>query len=63
MDGLYGALIVNDPNDPFEGQYDNEVVLMIGDWYHQQSFNLLATFMSSHNPLGEEPAPNSGIST
>jgi iron transport multicopper oxidase len=26
-------MIVNDPNDPYAGQYDEEVVLTVSDWY------------------------------
>lgn len=31
-DGLRGPLIVHDPNDPYQGKYDNEVVLTVSDW-------------------------------
>lgn len=31
-DGLRGALIVQDPNDPYAGQYDEERVLTVSDW-------------------------------
>lgn len=31
-DGLRGPLIVNDPNDPYKGQVDEEIVLTVSDW-------------------------------
>lgn len=31
-DGLRGPLIVHDPQDPFQGQYDEEVILTVSDW-------------------------------
>ena len=32
-DGLRGPLIVHDPNDPYVGTYDEEVILTVSDWY------------------------------
>lgn len=61
MDGLYGALVVHDPKEEYGGEYEEEAIIIIGDWYHHIAFNLLATFMSSRNPQGEEPTPTSGI--
>lgn len=34
MDGLRGPLIVNDPSNPYKGQYDSEIVMWVSDWYH-----------------------------
>lgn len=34
MDGLRGPLIINDPNNPYKGQYDSEIVMWVNDWYH-----------------------------
>lgn len=31
-DGLRGPLIVQDPNDPYKGRYDEEIVLTVSDW-------------------------------
>lgn len=31
-DGLRGPMIVHDPNDPYKGKYDEEVILTISDW-------------------------------
>ena len=31
-DGLRGALIVYDPDDPLEAEYDEEYILTISDW-------------------------------
>jgi iron transport multicopper oxidase len=32
-DGLRGPLVVHDPQDPFEGKYDEEVIFTVSDWY------------------------------
>lgn len=37
MDGLRGPLIVHDPNSPYKGQYDSEIVMYLSDWYHEQA--------------------------
>ena len=42
-DGLRGPMIVKDPNDPYAGKYDEEVIVTLSDWsvhppvgYHHQ---------------------------
>jgi iron transport multicopper oxidase len=58
-DGLRGALIISDPKSPFKGMYDEEYVLSVSDWYHDQMTDLIPKFMSRFNPKGAEPIPNS----
>ncbi|MCJ1454539.1 hypothetical protein MMC28_004892 [Mycoblastus sanguinarius] len=60
-DGLRGALIVNDPNSPYKGQYDEERILTLSDWYHDQTPTLLTSFISVTNPTGAEPIPDSNL--
>ena len=60
-DGLRGALIVNDPNSPYKGQYDKEMVLTVSDWYHDQMPTLMKSFISVTNPTGAEPVPKSAL--
>jgi len=31
-DGLYGAIVINDPNDRYKGRYDEDRIIMIADW-------------------------------
>lgn len=33
VDGLRGPFIVHDPVDPYQGKYDEEVILTVSDWY------------------------------
>lgn len=40
MDGLRGPLIINDPNNPYKGQYDSEIIMWVSDWYHGVSMPL-----------------------
>ena len=60
-DGLRGPLIINDPDSPYKDQYDEERVLTIGDWYHDQMVDLLKGFMSVTNPTGAEPVPKAAL--
>jgi iron transport multicopper oxidase len=52
-------LIIHDPKPPF--QYDEEIVMTVSDWYHDQMTNLIPFFMSKANPSGAEPVPQSAL--
>ena len=60
-DGLRGPLIVNDPDSPYKGQYDEERVLTVSDWYHDHIPNLMKSFISVTNPTGAEPVPDAAL--
>jgi len=60
-DGLRGALIVHDPDSPYKDQYDEELVLTLSDWYHNQMPPLIAKFLSYSNPTGAEPIPDGAL--
>ena len=42
-------------------QYDEEVVVTLGDWYHDIHRPLLNWFLSDKNPTGKEPIPDLGL--
>lgn len=55
-DGLYGSLVVHSPVAPLDSatyQYDQELLFMIGDWYHWPAEKVLANFMD-RTSLGNE---------
>jgi iron transport multicopper oxidase len=60
-DGLRGPLVINDPGTPFKDLYDEELVLTVSDWYHDEMPGLLKFFMSRFNPTGAEPVPRSAL--
>ncbi|KAG2415820.1 iron transport multicopper oxidase FET3 precursor [Aspergillus terreus] len=60
-DGLRQALVIKDPEDPYAGKYDEERVITLSDWYHDQMPSLLKQFISVTNPTGAEPVPNSAL--
>jgi iron transport multicopper oxidase len=54
-DGLRGALIINDPENPYKNLYDEELILTLSDWYHDEMSVLRDRFLSVANPTGAEP--------
>ena len=60
-DGLRGPLIITDPKSPYNGHYDEERVLTVSDWYHDQIPKLMKSFISVTNPTGAEPVPDAAL--
>lgn len=60
-DGLRGPLIIHDPEFPYQGQVDEEIVLSVSDWYHEQMATLLPKFLNKANPTGAEPVPQNAL--
>ncbi|KUI74099.1 Iron transport multicopper oxidase FET3 [Cytospora mali] len=58
-DGLRGPLIIHDPEDPYKGQVDEEVVLTCTDWYHSQSIPLVQAMLQPSNTQFLPPIPDS----
>ncbi|KAI8079499.1 multicopper oxidase-domain-containing protein [Gilbertella persicaria] len=59
MDGLRVPLIVYDPNEKIE--YDEEEIITVSDWYHQDTYTNLEQYMNKENTEGVEPIPQSGL--
>lgn len=62
-DGFRGAFIIDDGenNENYPYEYDEEVVLTIGEWYDRTIDDLIPDFMSLFNPTGAEPIPQNLI--
>ncbi|KAK5054017.1 hypothetical protein LTR84_001979 [Exophiala bonariae] len=60
-DGLRGPLIVHDPENPYADLIDEELIVTLSDWYHEQMPPLIAKFLSVSNPTGAEPVPQSAL--
>ncbi|KAJ3089611.1 hypothetical protein HK100_007707 [Physocladia obscura] len=56
-DGLYGGLIVHKASTTAR-EYDDEILLLIGDWYHKSSNDVLNWYQSAWS-FGNEPVPDS----
>ncbi|KAH8799034.1 Cupredoxin [Xylogone sp. PMI_703] len=57
-DGLRGPLIVHDPLDPYKGQYDDEIVLTMSDWYHTLVPTLINQMLTTANTQFLPPFPD-----
>ncbi|WPH03356.1 Hypothetical protein R9X50_00623500 [Acrodontium crateriforme] len=60
-DGFRQQFIIHDPENPYNGQFDEEIGLTVSDWYHMQIPDLLKSFIDYTNPTGAEPVPNSAL--
>ncbi|KAK3356445.1 Cupredoxin [Lasiosphaeria hispida] len=61
-DGLRGALIVKDHIDPYVALYDEEYLLTLSDWYHNEVPSLLTTmFLPANAAQLRPPVPQSGL--
>ncbi|RPB25151.1 putative ferrooxidoreductase Fet3 [Terfezia boudieri ATCC MYA-4762] len=60
-DGLRGPFIVHDKDDPHKDLYDEEIVLTLSDWYHENMPKLISEFLSYTNPSGAEPVPQAAL--
>ncbi|ODV64382.1 ferroxidase FET3 [Ascoidea rubescens DSM 1968] len=63
-DGFRAPFVIHDKNttsgeDEFPYEYDEEVILTISDWYHQDNVELTKDFLDLYNPTGAEPIPES----
>ena len=59
QDGMRGTFVIEDDDFPYE--YDEDVVLQVGEWYHDVVDVLDKRFMSVYNPTGAEPIPQNLI--
>ncbi|KAI8144976.1 multicopper oxidase-domain-containing protein [Fennellomyces sp. T-0311] len=59
MDGLRTPFILHNTVEDY--QYDFDQTVTLADWYHAQSDEGLAGFLSVYNPTGAEPVPQSGL--
>ncbi|KAM5356679.1 hypothetical protein ACJ41O_003325 [Fusarium nematophilum] len=60
-DGLRGPLIIHDPDNPFKGKYDEEIIMTLSDWYHDEMQTLIPEFLRKGNPTGAEPVPQAAL--
>jgi iron transport multicopper oxidase len=58
-DGLRGPLIIHDPKAPYAGKVDKEYNLILSDWYHKQSVDIIKAFQSPPSGPPGTPTPDS----
>ncbi|CAR28376.1 ZYRO0F02574p [Zygosaccharomyces rouxii] len=54
-DGMRGAFVIHDPDEPFE--YSKDLVIQLSDLYRQPYYDVSDAFLSRYNPTGAEPIP------
>jgi FtsP/CotA-like multicopper oxidase with cupredoxin domain len=59
QDGIFGPLIIHGRNEP-DYNTTGDFVVMVNDWYHDFSTDLLPAYFASGNE-GVEPVPNNGL--
>lgn len=52
---------MHDPESPYKDKYDEELILTVSDWYHDEMPGLIKWFMGVTNPTGAEPVPNNAL--
>ncbi|KAF3058203.1 Iron transport multicopper oxidase FET3 [Daldinia childiae] len=60
-DGFRGPLIIHDPDDPYQDDYDEEVILTLSDWYRDQTPTLMEAMINPNNTQFAPPLPNSTL--
>ncbi|KAK4201637.1 putative iron transport multicopper oxidase FET3 [Triangularia verruculosa] len=60
-DGLRGVFLIHDPNDPYAGAYDEEVILTVSDWYHNESLSMVRNMLQPSNTRFAPPIPDGMI--
>ena len=48
QDGILGPLIIHDRNEP-DYNIDGDFIIMVMDWYHENGFDLLPSYLSPDN--------------
>lgn len=45
-DGLFGPLIIEEHNNPYQEAYDSERIVIMNDWFHAPSNQILSNMKS-----------------
>nr|DAA04522.1 TPA_exp: laccase 17 [Coprinopsis cinerea okayama7\ len=60
VDGLRGAIVIYDPDDPHKSLYDEDdanTIIQLGDWYHKPAPGIQAAYLADRT---DEPVPDCG---
>lgn len=60
-DGLRAPFIISDPDMPYKDKFDEEFVLSLSDWYHEEQAISIPKFLNKRNPTGAEPVPQNAL--
>ncbi|KAK9470799.1 multicopper oxidase [Dipodascopsis tothii] len=62
QDGVFGPVVVHSPTEDalLRDQYDEEYIVLLGDWYHSLADAYMEKYLSSGNE-NTEPVPDNGL--
>ncbi|KAI7832414.1 Cupredoxin [Gamsiella multidivaricata] len=60
VDGIVGPLIIHSPDEPHLDDYQEDIIMMISDYYHTDSGSLVSWYLSVDSE-GTEPIPDNGL--
>jgi len=60
VDGVFGPLIIHSPDEPHLKKYDEDIIMMLQDYYHTPSDRLVSWYHSSKSG-GNDPLPDNGL--
>ncbi|KAI5857307.1 putative ferroxidase [Durotheca rogersii] len=60
-DGLRGALIIHDPQDPYKNVYEKDIIITLSDWFRNQTPSLMSDMIQPNNIGFAPPLPNSTL--
>jgi FtsP/CotA-like multicopper oxidase with cupredoxin domain len=59
VDGIVGPLVIHDPEDPYLKDYDEEIIVVLSDYFHTQAEELLKKYNAPNG--GDNPVPDNGL--
>ncbi|KAG0290183.1 hypothetical protein BGZ98_003565 [Dissophora globulifera] len=60
LDGIVGPLIIHSPEEPQLNNYQEDIIMMVSDYYHTDSSSLISWYLSVDSQ-GTEPVPDNGL--
>ncbi|KAG0270935.1 hypothetical protein BGZ95_001345 [Linnemannia exigua] len=60
VDGIVGPFVIHSPDEAHLKQYDEDVIVMLSDYYHTPSPTLVSWYLSPASD-GSEPVPDNGL--
>ncbi|KAF9133731.1 hypothetical protein BGW39_009088 [Mortierella sp. 14UC] len=60
IDGIVGPFVIHSPDEAHLKEYDEDVIVMLSDYYHTPSPTLVSWYLSPASD-GSEPVPDNGL--
>lgn len=61
-DGMRGVFVIEEKEkEDYPFDFDEELTLTVGEWYHETADELIPKFLNKFNPTGAEPIPQNTL--